>query len=84
MGHIPRMFACMKSKNDAIPMSCVQVALVLADSTVSILYYVKQYVTVSYYMSLCHTICHCVILYVTVSYYMSYCMCVLSPSITYF
>jgi len=35
MGHIPRIFACMKSKNDAIPKSCVHVALVLADSTVS-------------------------------------------------
>ena len=38
MGHIPRIFACMKSKNDAVPMSCVQVALVLADSTVSVHY----------------------------------------------
>jgi len=37
MGHIPRIFACMKSKNDAIPKSCVQVALVLADSSVSCL-----------------------------------------------
>ena len=36
MGHIPRIFACMKSKNNAVPMSCVQVALVLADSTVSV------------------------------------------------
>ena len=35
MGHIPRIFACMKSKRDVIPKSCVQVALVLADSTVS-------------------------------------------------
>ncbi|XP_065888581.1 dnaJ homolog subfamily C member 13-like [Dysidea avara] len=32
MGHIPCIFACMKSKNDSIPKSCVQVALVPADS----------------------------------------------------
>ena len=65
MGHIPRIFACMKSKNDAIPMSCVQVALVLADSTVSTLYHVIPYVTM---MSLCHTVCH---YDVTLSYRMS-------------
>ena len=70
MGHIPRIFACMKSKNDAIPMSCVQVALVLADSTVSILYSVI----------LCHDVCHYVIhtIYATMlccmslSYYITY------------
>ena len=69
MGHIPRIFACMKSKNDSIPMSCVQVALVLADSTVSAHhYYVILCVTMSYYICcyviLCVPICHTVHHYV--------------------
>ena len=68
MGHIPRIFACMKSKNDSIPMSCVQVALVLADSTVSAHhYYVIPCVTMSYYMLLCH------IVYPYMSHYASLC-----------
>ena len=67
MGHIPRIFACMKSKNDAIPMSCVQVALVLADSTVSILYSVILCHDVCHYVI--HTICHYVMLYVTIILY---------------
>ena len=67
MGHIPRIFACMKSKNDAIPMSCVQVALVLADSTVSTHYCVIPYVTTM--SSLYVTLSYYVVPYVTMSYY---------------
>ena len=73
MGHIPRIFACMKSKNEAVPMSCVQVALVLADSTVcSYHYYVIACVTMLYYVSLCHTVRHYVIIILCAA--LSYCV----------
>ena len=74
MGHIPRIFACMKSKNEAVPMSCVQVALVLADSTVcSYRYYVIACVIMSYRVSLCHTVYHFVVLCAALSYCVSLC-----------